>query len=1000
MTAKSTPRRTAVPAIPEANGKDAGAIERSLRAIKEAVEVGYGRRGDPKDRFATLRDLQDAGLISVKVDGRGGAVVVQPSGPGTGAPLPVGPTRPNYGDNDFTPPPQPTNFVARGMPPDLLPLGSFTVSEGVVMLTWDPPGYGNHFYTEIYRMPRGASPQDGSGAPLLVLNSNGFNPAYAFGVDNGTGSPNVFTGGQAVLAGTANGTIFIDEGLVEIPETAPGSTPLDAALSPGRYYYWARFVSRAMVPGPLSFRAEGRLSINPTRVLDEMTRNITNSPIFANLRGWLALGSPEASTTASILDYIDTQIGEGAISSIWSLRMAQRVDGLVFSAGFGLGLETTRNENGDWTSLSTFLINANQFAIMGANTQGGGSVITEWTVLSGNTLRLQLASAGHGFTVAPEGSPRQRATLMIPDGAIRVENPDDPENPIIFPIPYSPLAGAEVEVTAVNGRTVEVTSLIDTRQPQNPPTFPGFGNFPSGAVPPTWQLALMPGTNIPFIVDTLRNVVGIRGSLIVDGLVRGTTGEFNSLIANTAFVRQLQAEVVNANVVIGQRLIAGTPGRGPLTPTDYNGISNYIIELNNPVTSPFPLRFWKPSNGHTVFSLDNQANLFVGGHLSVGGSGVITGGAVNGTDVLFSTGGGGADTGIPGLPLGQQKYAIWVGQKQHYGTAGELRTEGNAIFFVKSGGRAGFNADVFLGEQPFTIPVLAAGNNSGANVVSTGGGPRADTEVTVSVTTSPISVRALRAGGPSLVHVQVSGQMYSVGTGQGNAATKRFRVKVQLVGSPSATVGQLIQEVEMDDWAPETWAYNLSGAVLVPAGNYYVRIDLTNLESRPMSIIRGWNALAMQVVGQGGLAPPLPGQQAMAYRAPVPMLTLDDERKYDGKEPRMAEAFEAVPFGKFVHVFDDGGVAKFRLADCETYLQADGFILESAIVGQRVEVYALGLNDRLSGLVPGTEYALSTAGDVIDLASSTTSKGEIRQLLGKALSETALEVIIREPIEL
>jgi len=909
--------------------------------------------------------------------------------------LPVGPTRPNYGGNDFTVPPQPQNVRARGLPPDTVPVAATTVSAGIVMVTWDAPTYGNHFYTEIYRMPRGASPQDGTGAPLLNLNSNGFNPAYAYGVDNGSGSPNVFSGGQAVLAGTADGTIFIDEGLVELPEIPPGGTPLDAALNPGRYYYWARFVSYAMVPGPLSARAEARLSINPTRVLDEMTRNIANTPIFANLRGWLALGSPESSTGASILEYIDTQIGEGSISSIWSLRMAQRVDGLVFAAGFGLGLETTRGPDGDWTSLSTFLINANQFAVMGANTLGGGSIIVGWTTMSGNTLRLSLASTGHGFTVAAPGSPRQRATLMIPTGAIRT---GDPEDPTVTPIPYSYLAGTEVEVTAVNGSTVEVTAVLDARQPQNPPTFPGFSGAPSGSVPAEWQLALMPGTNIPFIVDTLRSVVGIRGSLIVDGLVRGTTGEFNDLIANTAFVRQLQAEVVNANVVIGQRLIAGTPGKGPLTPQAYNGISNYIIELNNPVTSPFPMRFWKPSNGHTVFSLDNQANLFVGGHLSVGGSGVISGGAQNAADVLFSTGGEGSDTGIPGLPF-NQKYAIWVGQKQHYGVAGELRNEANGIFWVKSGGRAGFNADVFLGESPFSIPVLAAGNNSGANIVSTGGGPRADTEVNVSVTNAPITVRALRNGGAAVVYVQVTGQMYSVGTA-GNAANKRFRVKVQLVGSPSATVGQLIQEVEMDDWYPETWSYCLAGAVTVPAGNYYVRIDLTNLDSRPMSIIRGWNAMAMQVVGQGGLVPALPNQATVAYRAPAPVKILETDRSFEESRPRMVEAAEDVPFGKFVHVFLDDGIAKFRVADCAVYYQADGFILQTAVQGQRIEVHAAGVNDRLAGLTPGTEYALTTDGDVIDLASSTTDKGQIRQLLGKALSETALEVRISEPIEL
>jgi hypothetical protein len=1007
MSSKSTPRRTQVPAIPEIVAGDATAAERSLRAIKEAVEVGYGRRGDPKDRFATLRDLQDAGLVNVVADGRGGTVIVNP-GPGTGAPLPpTGPTRPNYGGNDFTVPPQPQNVRARGLPPDLPPastIGTTVTSEGLVMVTWDAPSYGNHAYAEIYRMPRGANPQDSNGGPLLNLNSNGFNPAYAYGVNNGSGTLNVFTGGQAVLAGVADGTIFIDRNLAPIPEVPPGGTPLDAALNPGRYYYWVRFISFAMVPGPLSVRAEARLSINPTLVLDEMTRNVTNTPIFANLRGWLALGSPEASSGANILEYIDNQIGEGSISSIWSLRMAQRVDGLVFSAGFGLGLETTRGPDGDWTSLSTFLINANQFAIMGANTLGGGSIITGWTTLSGNTIRLSLASAGHGFTVSPPGSPRQRATLMIPTGDIRTPAADPEDPPDVTPIPYSFLAGTEVEVTAVNGASVEVTSQLDTRQPQNPPTFPGFSGAPNGSVPETWQMALMPGTNIPFIVDTLRNVVGIRGSLIVDGLVRGTVGEFNELIANTAFIRQLQAEVVNANVVIGQRLIAGTPGRGPLTPTSYNGISNYIVELNNPASSQFAIRMWKPSTGHTVFSLDSGSqnpatggDVFIGGHLTVAGSGVIAGGAQAATDVLFSTGGEGADTGIPGL-LFNQKYAIWVGQKQHYGQRGELRNEANGIFWVKSGGRAGFNADVFLGESPFSIPVLAAGNNSGSAVTQSSGGPRAASLVTTSVTNEPISVRALRSGGASLVHVQVSGQMYSMASGGGDGRTKRFRVKVQLVGSPSASSGTLIHEVEMDDYSPETWVYSLSGAVLMAPGNYYVRIDLTNIEDRPMSIIQGWNALAMQVVGQGGLAPALPNQTAMRYTPPAALQSLDEVRAFEGASPRMVEAAEDVPMGAFVNIFLDSGIAKFQAADRAVPAQADGFILETVTEGQRIEVFAFGLNDRLSGLTPGTEYALGTNGAVVTLASSSTMAGHIRQLLGKALTPTTLEVRITEAI--
>lgn len=998
MSAKSTPRRTVVPAIPDIGQGGQDAIARAMGAIKEAVEVGYGRRGDPKDRFATLRDLQDAGLVRVVVDGRGGgAVIAPPAGPGTGAPLPTGPTRPNYGDGDFTPPPQPLNVRARGLPPDTVDFGPDGASEGLVMVTWDPPGYGNHFYAEVYRMPRGAVPQDNTGAPLLQLNNiPGFNPAYAFGVDNGNGAPNVFQAGAAVLAGTADGTVFIDEGLPELPELPPDGNPVDAALRPGRYYYWVRFVSRAMVPGPVSARAEGQLSINPTRVLDAMTRNVTNSSVFRNLRGWLALGSPEATSGASILEYIDNQIGEGSITSIWSLRMAQRVDGLVFTAGFGLGLETTRDENGDWRSLSTFLVNANQFAIMGANTLGGGSIITSWQTLDNQRVRLVLASAGHGFTVPDPTStdPRQRATLMIPSGDIRVETPDDPDNPTIITIPYSQFAGIEVEVTAVNGNVVEVTSEVDLRQPRNPDTFPGFSQAPSQAIPPTWQMALMPGTNIPFIVDTLRNVVGIRGSLIVDGLVRGTTGEFDNLVANTAFVRQLQAEVVNANVVIGQRIIAGTPGRGPIDPIAYNGISNYIVELNNPVTNPFPLRFWKPSTGHTVFSLDNQANLFVGGHLSVAGSGVINGGGTAGTDVIFSTGGDGADSGIPGLPLGT-KYALWIGQRQFYGQAGELRNEANGLFWVKSNGRAGFNADFFLGNNALALPSFADQQGPGSPVTLVPGRGRRATNLVENATSSGVRILALRNGQAAKTLVTVSGNLYKTNT---VGTEKRFSLRVGMAGAPGGAIIEELGFFEWDDYNPNSAPFNVVGISNLPAGVYYVKLEVSNYSdtsSEKMSIAEGWTAVAMQLSATGSTVPP--ANDAPALLPGVALETPMDEMPNDASMP---EAALFIPAGSFVNVYDDGGTAKVRLADASNDRRADGFVLRSAEAGERIAVLARGVNDRVAGLTAGTEYALShtTPGGVVALASASTTSGHIRQVVGVALGPTALQVRIGEPV--
>ena len=990
MTRTSTPRRTQVPAIPEID-RSAEGIDRSLRAIKENLEVGYGRRGDPLDRFATLRDLRDGGIAGVAVDGRGGAIVTGPSGPGTGAPLPDGPTRPDYGDNDYTAPPKPQNVRARGMPPDTNPaMPPGQSSMGVVMVTWDSPGYGNHYYAEVYRMKRGDFPQDGQGNPLFAFANHGMNGNYAHGVDRGDGQINQIVTGFGVFAGIATGTIFVDTGLPELPT---GGNELDQALNPGQYFYWVRFVSRAMVPGPLSDRSGAVLSINPARVLDAMTRNVTNTEIFRNLRGWLALGSPEASSGASILEYVEQEISDNLISNVWSVRMANRVDGMVWAAGFGLSLDTRRNDDGDWESLSTFLVNANQFAIMGPNTLGAGSIITHWQTLDSQRIRLTLSTSAHGF-VAPfpgDPSPRQRAILMIPSGDIRTENPSDPDNPFITSIPYSPWAGAELEVVEVQGTIVTLTSDIDDRQPQNT-NLPSFVGAPFGALQPQWQCALMPGSNIPFIVDTVRNVVGIRGRLIVDGLVRATEGEFNTLTANTAFIRTVQAEVVNANVVIGQRIIAGTPGQGPITPAQYNGISNYVIEMNNPAVSPFPLRFWKPSTGHTVFSVNQNADLFVGGHLTVGGNAVIANEApLNTLNTLFSTGG----------PDGQgSSWAMWIGSKLAYGSAGQGRREDNGIMWVKSNGRAGMNADFFLGNNAMSLPALAAGNQSGSGFTETNNGPRATSMVLSAVTSNALRVRPLRNGQAALTMVQVSGICMRFRDGPGGSAdgrSKRFRFKVQLVGSPGASFGTVVQDIEMDDYSPETWDYNLMGVVQVPAGDYYVRLDLVNVEPSKgeVSILQGWNAVAMQLTAGGGLSGDGVNSQ---YAAPAALPPL--EIRGPDAEPNMILATEAIPAGRFVHVYIDKGAPGVRLADAVVGYAATGYVLEPAELGQFVEVHTDGQNTRLSGLTAGEVYALGTSGQVVTLASAPTAgSGHLLQRLGTAIGGTAMDVEIQPATE-
>ena len=55
---------TKVPAIKNIPAQVDTETKLALESIKEALEVRLGRRGDPKDRAVTLRELIDSGLAT------------------------------------------------------------------------------------------------------------------------------------------------------------------------------------------------------------------------------------------------------------------------------------------------------------------------------------------------------------------------------------------------------------------------------------------------------------------------------------------------------------------------------------------------------------------------------------------------------------------------------------------------------------------------------------------------------------------------------------------------------------------------------------------------------------------------------------------------------------------------------------------------------------------------------------------------------------------------
>lgn len=124
-----------IPLLPDSKRMDvpAPSAENFAMRVRETLMVMLGRQGDPLDRGITLRDLIDAGVVTLSPGyelGTGGAI---PIGPGSGGAASA--VKP-----DLTPPPTPTGFIATG-------------GLANVFFETDPPkfamGHG-YFVTNVY----------------------------------------------------------------------------------------------------------------------------------------------------------------------------------------------------------------------------------------------------------------------------------------------------------------------------------------------------------------------------------------------------------------------------------------------------------------------------------------------------------------------------------------------------------------------------------------------------------------------------------------------------------------------------------------------------------------------------------------------------------------------------------------------------------------------------------------------------------------------------------
>lgn len=115
-----------------------------------------------------------------------------------------------------------------------------------------------------------------------------------------------------------------------------------------------------------------------------------------------------------------------------------------------------------------------------------------------------------------------------------------------------------------------------------------------------------------------------------------------------------------------------------------------------------------------------------------------------------------------------------------------------------------------------------------------------------------------------------------------------------------------------------------------------------------------------------------------------------------------ATASETLAAGDFVNLWSDSGVLKVRKADNSNNRRADGYVKVAVSSAASATVYRLNtINANRSGLTPGAEYWLGTAGGVISSPlDPATNTGKTDQYLGYAKSATELVTVEEAPVYL
>ena len=297
---------TKIPAIKNIPAQIDTETKLALDSMKEALEVRLGRRGDPKDRAVTHRDLVDSGLAT--------DLAKAPYNPNIAGATGFGPAADEVGD--VTVPPSPTVLTAEGL---------FTEA----LLAWDQSTnsapYKNHGFTEIWRSQN----EDLSGA---------------------------------VLIGTTSAFIYTDKGLEYNRTYYYWVRFVSTTDTPGTYSNMASATTIENISATMTSLSETIANMPGYSVLTSADTT-TNNNVTTLSNSVTSLTSTVNGHTSSISSISSTQTNQGNdISAMYVLKVTAESNGTKTVAGMLLGSNAS-----DGSSSSVVAFTADKFAVWNGN---------------------------------------------------------------------------------------------------------------------------------------------------------------------------------------------------------------------------------------------------------------------------------------------------------------------------------------------------------------------------------------------------------------------------------------------------------------------------------------------------------------------------------------------------------------------------------------------------------------------------------------------------------